>query len=170
MREIEKEAEVITPGQSVFSLTCSPLGGVCWWARSEFWIWVAALIQAPQRRGCCGAKVTPSCLHWHFPLTYCRIKYLAAEDGVCKWNLIRAAGTAYHVPCNLVCLRTPWRGPQSCAFPLLWFVQSQPSFWTFHCWASCVCPKDKDKCGTVGNGGGFQAFLCDCLPLTLNLF
>lgn len=56
-----------------------------------------------------------------------------------------------------------------CVF-LFFFLQSWLSFWMFHCWPLCLCLKDRGKCGTIGHGDGFQAFLCDCLPLTLNLF
>lgn len=58
--------------------------------------------------------------------------------------------------------------PWSCVFPLLWFVQSWPSFWTFHCWPLCLCPKDRDKCGTIVKGDGFQALLCHVALLTPN--
>lgn len=166
VRETKRPKEDITLGQYVFSLTCSQVGGVWWWAKSRIWIWVAALIKGPQRRECCGSKVTFNCLCWHCPFTYYQISILWQRNDVYKRNFIRTAGTVYHILCNLVWLRTPCCDPWSYMFPVLWFVHSWLSFWTFYYWPLCLCSKDWDKYETIGNRDGFQAFLWLLTPNT----
>lgn len=49
-------------------------------------------------------------------------------------------------------------------FSLLWFVWSW-LFWTFHCWSLYPCPKDRDKCETLGHGIVFKHFSVTCVAL-----